>query len=82
MGEQGLLKGACLEFFSADSEISLTVVDYMLRMIVHLSFKEKIILAQNSRYLSVELRPAVVEVVELRNYVFHLTFSCETFVEK
>lgn len=54
----------------------------MLRMIVHLSFKEKIILAHNSRYLSVELRPAVVEVVELRNYIFHLTFTCETFVEK
>lgn len=45
-------------------------------MIVRLSFKDKIILDCNSRYLSVEWRSAVVE---LRNYTFHLAFFCETF---
>lgn len=52
----------------------------MITMIVHLSFKDKLILDWNSRYLHVGLRSTVVEVVKLRNYTFHLGFFCETFV--
>ena len=43
------------------------------RMISHLSFEGKIILDCVSGYLSTGFRLAVVEVVKLRNYTFHLT---------
>lgn len=52
------------------------------RMTSHLHFEGKTILHCISRYLSTGFRSAVVEVVKLRNYTFHLTFSHETFVEK